>query len=98
MAGFSVVLASSVMQKVRLEIFCLALMGPKKKKKKKKKRSCAQTQTSQSCRMAHPKDTPIDWLTCIHESQRASNQIRNDARRLLVGRCVRFVGFLHFLQ
>jgi hypothetical protein len=37
MAGFSVVLASSVMQKVRLEIFCLALMGPKKKKKKKKK-------------------------------------------------------------
>jgi hypothetical protein len=41
--------------------------------------------------MAHLKAGAFDWLTQVNESHGCSNQIRNDARRLLVGRFVRSV-------
>jgi len=41
--------------------------------------------------MAHSQIAPIDWLTHVNESHRASEQIRSEARRLLVGRFVRSV-------
>jgi hypothetical protein len=41
--------------------------------------------------MAHLKNGAFDWLTHVNESHRCSNQLRNDARRLLVDRLVRSV-------
>jgi len=58
------------------------------------KRNCENLASTVSCGgnlMAHLKAGAFDWLTQVNESHGCSNQIRNDARRLLVGRFVRSV-------